>query len=253
MGLTTIGTPAHELAHNLGAQDMYSRYTGPADAEPRWPTPRTFSLMCNGNHIKDGNMPTYLDPYQRAYFGWATVTEATYDGIYTVKSVTAGDSILKITTPDPKEYYLLEIRLKKGFEKYITNDESDGGIVVWHIDEDVNDEWFLKAQCVSSNRPNGTRHDLGNALKPRRGMEKREDGRFGELYSDKPEGGDPFFYAGDNPETALFDSALYSGAASGSYSLNSFPQGVSKDFRLTVEVLDKASDEMRVSVKKYGV
>lgn len=188
VGLTTIGTPAHELAHNLGAQDMYSRYTSGNDVEPRWPTPRSFSLMCNGNHIKDGNMPTYIDPYQRIYFGWTDVITADEDGIYTLKSVMTGDRVLKVPTPNPDEYFLFEIRLKKGFEEFITGDESHGGVVVYHIDEGVNREWFLRAQCVSSNRPEGKRHDLGNALKPRCGMEeiKDDDGkflRFGPLYS----------------------------------------------------------------------
>lgn len=255
VGLTTMGTPAHELAHNLGAQDMYSRYTWGDDVEPRWPTPRTFSLMCNGNHIKDGNMPTYIDPYQRIYFGWTDVITADEDGIYTLKSVMTGDRVLKVPTPNPDEYFLFEIRLKKGFEEFITNDESAGGVVVYHIDEGVNREWFLRAQCVSSNRPEGKRHDLGNALKPRRGMEeiKDENGkliRFGPLYSAEKTEGDPFFYKSDDPKTSVFDSAMYCGAASESYSLNSFPEGVSKDWHLVAEVLDPAGDEMRVRITR---
>ena len=255
-GLTTIGTPAHELAHNLGAQDMYSRYTGPADAERRWPTPRRFSLMCNGNHIDDGNMPSYLDPYQRVYFGWTDETIAADDGVYTLYStVSRKYNVLRIDTPDPKEYFLCELRVKEGFEKHLDGAPTLGGVVIWHIDEDINEEWFLKAQCVSSNRPNGQRHDLGNQLRPRQGMERilDENGdflRFGPMYADDGTPADPYFYKSDDPATAVFESDKYCGAASLSYSLNSFPEGVDRNWRLTVEVLDEPAQQMRIKVTR---
>jgi len=253
-GLTTIGTPAHELAHNLGAQDMYSRYTSGNDIEPRWPTPRSFSLMCNGNHIKEGLMPTYIDPYQRIYFGWSSVVTADEDGVYTLKSVPTGDVVLKVPTPNPDEYYLCEVRTKTRFEEFLTPDESRGGVVIYHIDEAVNKEWFLKAQCVSSNRPNGERHDLGNAVKVRCGMEEilDENGnflKFGPLYATERKG-DPFFYKSEDEKTSVFDSSLYCGAASLSYSLNKFPEGVDKSWKLTVEVLDEPGDEMKVKITR---
>lgn len=257
VGLMTIGTPAHELAHNLGAQDMYSRWTPPADAEPRWPTPRRFTLMCSGNHICDGSMPAYLDPYQRVYFGWADETVAEEDGVYTLHSTLSGKyNVLKVTTPNPDEYFICEIRLKEGFETFLDNDEnSKGGVLVWHVDEKINEEWFLKAQCVSSNRPNGQRHDLGNAIKPRLGMEeiRDDDGnfvKFGPLYADGSRASESYFFKSDDENTATFKSELYCGAASGSYSLNVFPEGVSKDFKLHIEVLDEPGEEMRVKVTR---
>ena len=73
---------------------------------------------------------------------------------------------------------------------------------------------------------------------------------FGPLYSAEKTEGDPFFYKSDDPKTAVFDSALYCGAASGSYSLNSFPEGVSKDWHLTAEILDPAGDEMRIRITR---
>lgn len=255
-GLMTIGTPAHELAHNLGAQDMYSRYTGPQDAERRWPTPRRFSLMCSGNHIYDGSKPSYMDPYQRVYFGWAKEKIAENNGTYTIHSTLSHKyEVLKITTPDPKEYFLCEVRLKEGFEAGLDSAPGKGGVVIWHVDEDINEEWFLKAQCVSSNRPEGKRHDLGNAIKPRQGMEKvlDENGnfvKFGPLYADDGTPADPFFYKSGDSETAVFRSELYCGAASESYSLNSFPEGVPEDWKLQIKVLDEPGEKMRIYVKK---
>lgn len=252
----TIGTPGHELAHNLGAQDLYSRFTPPQDAERRWPTPRRFSIMCNGNHTNGGKTPTYMDPYHRMLFGWTTVDEANEDGIYTLHSVCSGKgNILRIPTPNPDEYYLCEIRLKEGFEKYLTSDESNGGIVVWHIDDKINDEWFWRAQCVSSNRPGGKRHDLGVQIRPRQGMEKIFDKRgrfdkFGPLYDDTDKNAIPFFYKSEDPETSVFNSRDYCGAASLSYSLNEFPEGVSPDWNLCIEVLDEPGAEMKIKITR---
>lgn len=256
-GLMTIGTPAHELAHNLGAQDMYSRWTPPKEAERRWPTPRRFSLMSSGNHICEGSLPAYIDPYQRVYFGWADETIANEDGIYTLNSTLSGKyNVVIVPTINPDEYFLCEIRLKEGFEKYLDNDESTkGGVVVWHIDEKVNREWFLNAQCVSSNYPNGKRHDLGNAIKPREGMEKicDENGnfvKFGPLYADDGSKACPFFYKSDDSSTSTFKSELYCGAASCSYSLNEFPDFASKDYKVHIEVLDEPGSEMRIKVTR---
>ena len=255
-GLTTIGTPAHELCHNVGAQDMYSRYTSGYDVEPRWPTPAMFSLMSSGNHLGEGALPSFVDPYQRIYFGWSDVTEAKEDGVYTVTEVTHGDKILKIPTPNPDEYFICEVRIKKGFERALTKGEEKGGVVMWHIDESVNNEWFLKAQCVSSNRAGGgRRHDLGNAILPREWFESVYNGdgtfwKFGPLRDKDLSGKDPFFYKSDDVKTSLFDSSLYCGAASMSYSLNRFPEGVSHDWKLTVEVLDEPGDEMRVTITR---
>ncbi len=251
-----IGVSAHELAHNLGAQDMYSRYTPKEEGIRNWPTPRHFSLMCNGNHIKNGYYPSYIDPYQRIYLGWADADVATEDGVYTLYSTLTGKyNALIIPTPNPDEYFLCEVRIKEGFEKYLTDDDQFGGVVIWHIDEKINEKWFLKAQCVSCNIPEGGRHDLGNALLPREGFQRvlDEDGnfvKFGPLYAD--DGGDyiPYFYKSDDPKTSSFDSKLYCGAAKQSYSLNNFPEGVSTDWNLHIDVLDEAGSQMKVKITR---
>lgn len=255
-GAITIGTPAHELAHNVGAQDMYSRYTPPADYVFGWPLPLNFSLMSCGNHLGGGKMPSYIDPYQRIYLEWAEEEVAEADGVYTLHSTLSGKyKVLRVNTPDPDQYFLLEIRLKEGFEAKLTEGDSLGGVVVWQIDEKINGEWFMKAQCVSSNRPNGERHDLGNAIRLRNMFTEIKDEagnfvKYGNLYSVKNISEDPFFYASEDESTAVFDSSLYCGAASESYSLNRFPEGVSKDWKLRVEVLDAPSAEMRVRITR---
>ncbi len=257
-GPMPIGTPAHELAHNLGAQDMYCRFTPLPERVFGWPLPGFFSLMSRGNRIGNGAMPSYMDPYQRIFLGFSEQETAEKDGIYTLYSTLSGKyKVLKITTPNPDEYILAEVRLKEGFESELTGGNSKGGIIFWHIDESVNREWFMKAQCVSSNLPNGVRHDLGNAVRLRNMFEeiKDDDGNFmkyGPCYKmdNKTIADDPFFYKSDDPKTAIYDSSLYCGAASLSYGLNHFPEGVSRDWKLVVEVLDEPGAEMRVKITR---
>lgn len=256
-GPMTIGTPAHELAHNIGAQDMYPRYTPPADRVIGWPVPRNLSLMSHGNKMENGKMPSYIDPYQRIYLGFANERIAEEDGIYTLHSTCSGKyDVLRIPTANPKEYVLAEVRLKEGFEAALTPGDSKGGILFWHIDENVNDEWFLKAQCVSSNFPNGKRHDLGNAVRVRNMFEEitDENGNFvkyGPYFTlERDVAVDPFFYKSEDPKTAIYDSSLYCGAASLSYSLDQFPEGVSPDWKLVVEVLDEPGAEMRIKITR---
>ena len=256
-GPMSIGTPAHELAHNLGAQDMYSRFTHPHERVLGWPIPGNLSLMSRGNKMEYGKMPAYIDPYQRLYLGFSEEEVAEEDGVYTLYSTCSGKyKILKITTPDPKEYFLAEVRLKEGFESALTPGDSKGGVIFWHIDEDINDEWFLKAQCVSSNLPEGKRHDLGNAVHIRNMYpeivgEKGEFLRYGNLFTiERGFCEDPFFYKSEDPRTSLYDSSHFCGAASLSYSLNSFPEGVPYTWKLTVEVLDEPGQEMRIQIKR---
>lgn len=255
-GPISIGTPAHELAHNVGAQDMYSRYTGPNDWIFGWPMPLNFSLMSWGNHLGGGKTPAYIDPYQRIYLGWVDEEVAEKDGVYTLHATTTGKAtVLRINTPNPDEYFLCEIRLKQGFERNLTPGESKGGMIFWHIDEAVNREWFTKAQCVSHNRPEGKRHNLGNAVLIRNMFTEitDENGNFvkyGTCFKEKNMCEDPFFYHSDDPKTAQFDSSLYCGAATESYSLNVFPEGVSPDWKLTATVLDEPGEEMRVEIHR---
>ena len=52
------------------------------------------------------------------------------DGVYTIYSTCTNKyTILRVNTPDPDEYYLIEIRLKEGFEQKLTSGDSKGGMI----------------------------------------------------------------------------------------------------------------------------
>ncbi|MBO5023829.1 MAG: InlB B-repeat-containing protein, partial [Clostridia bacterium] len=127
-----FGVFAHELGHYLGAPDLYDASTGRKYDY----AVGTLSLMAKGAH---GASPAHPDAWNMLGFGFYDETVAT-NGEYTLysKSSKEGEyNILKICTPNPNEYFLVENR-------YVPPTESghfDGaatmrqGIVIYHVDE----------------------------------------------------------------------------------------------------------------------
>ncbi|MCQ2770977.1 MAG: InlB B-repeat-containing protein [Clostridia bacterium] len=134
----TMGTIAHELCHFLGAPDLYDGSTG------KWTYyVSQMSLMGNGNHcnLSDGQRgtnPSYMDPMNYIDLGFGTSTTIV-DGTYTLyaRESKEGDfNIIRINTPNPYEYYLLENRYaSKGNSTFDRASGVANGIVIWHVDE----------------------------------------------------------------------------------------------------------------------
>ncbi len=215
-----IGVPTHELAHNLGAEDLYDRNVNATGGTiTGWPRAYYFSLQSSGNNCGYGSMPSYLDPYQRIYLGWAE-ERVVEDGVYTIYSTRTNKyTVLRVNTPDPDEYYLIEIRLKEGFEQKLTSGDSKGGIMVWHIDEGINRRYFESGMASSSyaDASTGKRHDPGIVPLFRGAFDTA--GQL--MVSTNPS--DPFYYLSDDVSTAIFNSGDFRSATNGTQSLNSYP------------------------------
>ncbi len=243
-----MGTAAHELAHNLGAEDMYdTKRNGHAnDPVSGWPRAYNFSLECNGNHLQNGTRPAYLDPYHRIYLGWAEY-EVVEDGVYTISSTLTDEyKILRVNTPDPDEYYLIEIRLKEGFESALTSGASKGGIMVWHIDETMCRRFFVEGSVSTSTSLNGVRHDPGIVPLFREGYD--DEGRYMSVTNPK----DPFYYYDpEDPTKAVFDSGNFRSVTNGTQSLNSYPADWEgpENYNLHIEVLSEPGQEMTIKIE----
>ncbi len=245
-GIMQIGTPAHELAHNLGAEDLYdTNRNGHGGATVTgWPRAYDFSLESNGNHRGNGAYPTYLDPYHRIYLGWAECVTVE-DGVYTISStLTDKYTILRVNTPDPDEYYLIEIRLKEGFEKKLTDGDSLGGIMVWHIDDTLNNRYFVEGSASTSTALSGKRHDPAIVPLFRTGYDVA-----GQYMTDTTPN-DPFYYYSDDPSTAVFDSGKFHSVTNGTQSLNSYPKDWEgkENYNLHIEVLSAPGQEMTIKI-----
>ncbi len=246
-GAMQCGTPAHELAHNLGAEDLYdtNRNGHGGGTVSGWPRAYNFSLECNGNHLASGTRPAYLDPYHRIYLGWAEY-ETVGDGVYTLHStMTDKYKILRVNTPDPGEYYLIEIRLKEGFESALTSGGSKGGIMVWHIDQDLCDRFFVEGSASTSTALKGERHDP--AIVPLFSEGYDAEGRY--MADTSPY--DPFYYYDpENLEKAVFDSGNFRSVTNGTQSLNSYPADWEgpENYNLHIEVLSEPGQEMTIKI-----
>lgn len=134
----TFGVFAHELGHYLGAPDLYDTKNSGNSAGYDYAV-RSYCMMANGSH---GTSPSHFNPYILAEFGFYNTTQVHEDGVYTVysKASTEGEyNIIKITTPNPDEYYLIENRYAPASAtgNYDNSAASHQGILIWHIDESI--------------------------------------------------------------------------------------------------------------------
>ena len=144
-----ISTLAHELGHYLGLPDLYDTAYNTSLEWGKYDV-SFLSVMAGGMYGTDpdtGKITPYsLDAWSRVILGWAEPEEAAAgDYTLTAQNYTndAGYTLLRVPTQNPGEYYLLENR---GFAKWDAGlaDEYDrdaGGIILWHIDDNVYDAY----------------------------------------------------------------------------------------------------------------
>ena len=146
-----ISTLAHELGHYLGLPDLYDteyNYTG------HWASYdiSTSSVMCSawGDDPETGSyVPYSMDPWCRYKLGWIDPVVADASGDYDVigQSYTENDAytVVMIPTQKNQEYYLLENRQPTKWDAGILTSYEGasriGGIILWHVDDAVYDEY----------------------------------------------------------------------------------------------------------------
>lgn len=128
---TTIGTFCHEFSHTLGLMDMYdtdSETNGTSDC--LW---KTTGLMDNGNYNNDGKTPPYYNAIDRDMLGIGN-PETLREGRYRLEPVNENGRFLRCETGREGEYYLIECRSGKGWDKYA----GGSGLAIYHIDKSDN-------------------------------------------------------------------------------------------------------------------
>ncbi len=142
-------TLAHELGHYIGLPDLYdTSYSTRAE----WGSYSvgSLSLMCMDYWYDadlDEEIPTPLDAWSRVILGWVTPDAADGTGVYTLTAQdytnNTGYNVLRIPTQNPGEYYLLENRAVSKWDAPLPQNYStrSGGVVLWHIDDGVYDQY----------------------------------------------------------------------------------------------------------------
>ena len=225
----TVGTIAHELGHFLGATDLYDTSTSTKKYDQYV---GNMSLMGSGSHGRkdgeaSGQSPSHLDPYHALQFGFCGYTPAA-NGEYTLYSRQSTEgkySVLRINTPNPKEYYLVENRynVTAGNESYFDSNSYDQkGIVIWHIDESVS----------TSNRSEKGNDPLAAILSSNKTISCSGVFRNGET---------------DSQSQKQFVSTNYKFPVSGTY-YTLLADEEAKDFKVTIDILSAGDTEMKVRV-----
>ena len=166
-----IGTICHELGHILGAPDFYDTNTKDNDSLPGT---GYWDLMNNGDKNNNINNPAMPNPYLKTeIFKWATAKELMgNDSLYTLRpSELDSNSIYKLSTSTPNEYYLLENRQDVNLP--------GTGLVVYHVNagienhidsNDINVTHRQNMYVVDANnhivKPTGSVTSYGNINSP---------------------------------------------------------------------------------------
>lgn len=135
--LSGIGTFCHEFSHCMGFPDMYDTASdGSNFGMGAW------DLMDYGSYNGDGYVPAGYSGYEKMVCGWTTPIEL--DQPTTVTNMTwladMGQTYIIYNKGNRNEYYILENRQKKDFDRYLPG----SGLLVEHIDYDK-DIWEWNA------------------------------------------------------------------------------------------------------------
>lgn len=135
--LSGIGTFCHEFSHCMGFPDMYDTASdGSNFGMGSW------DLMDYGSYNGDGYVPAGYSGYEKMVCGWTAPIEL--DKPTTVKDMAPladmGQTYIIYNKGNRNEYYILENRQKKDFDKYLPG----SGLLVEHIDYDK-DIWEWNA------------------------------------------------------------------------------------------------------------
>lgn len=129
--ITAIGVICHEFGHVLGAPDFYDvnyetggEYTGTG----------AWDLMAAGSWNNYGDTPAGHNPYTKVFrYKWATATELTSPGNYSLTDALNTRSFYKINSTTTNEYWLLENRQQSGFDSAIPGH----GLLIYHVHKDI--------------------------------------------------------------------------------------------------------------------
>ena len=124
-----IGVFCHELSHALGLPDFYDT-NNVAFGMDIW------SVMDYGEYANNGYYPVNYTAYERDFMGWRRLETLTDPSVITIPCFADGGTGYKIVNPaNPNEYYIIENRQAKGWDKAVGS--IGHGLQVTHVDYDA--------------------------------------------------------------------------------------------------------------------
>lgn len=124
-----IGVDVHEFGHLLDLPDLYDYDCGSGSGFCSSGV-GYYSLMSAGSWTNNGITPTHLDAWSKYKLGFTTATINPQGPVSIIKAET-DNNIIKYTTTDYNEYFLIENRQKISYDTYLPAH----GLYMWHINE----------------------------------------------------------------------------------------------------------------------
>lgn len=123
-----VGTFCHEFGHCLGLPDFYPTNNSYAYGMSSW------DIMDNGCYLNNGHRPAGYTSYERHFMGWMDLIDAEENTYYSMAPLNtdAGTAVKVTNDANPDEYYLLEYRVKTGWDAFLSAE----GIMILHVDYD---------------------------------------------------------------------------------------------------------------------
>jgi len=123
-----VGTFCHEFGHCLGLPDFYPTNNISAYGMSSW------DIMDTGCYLNGGKRPAGYSSYERHFMGWMDLIDPVENTSYTMAPLnTDGGTAVKVTNDaNPDEYYLLEYRVRSGWDAFLPGE----GILILHVDYD---------------------------------------------------------------------------------------------------------------------
>ncbi len=234
----TVGSFCHELGHALGNGDLY--VTAGSWGGANSPAGKVSVMAGNGSSGANsgenkGESPSNFDPYHLTVYGlydYTNVGNGEYT-LYSRQSKQGTYNILKISTPDPMEYYLIENRYFDNSTPHFdseTNYDGTRGIVIWHVDQGIADAG-RSTEGMPINTPSKNA-DIGvAALAPATVEAPRNPASSGVF----------------NKAGLVFDCHAYEFPGSGTWYTRMSDEEAAL-FDLHIEILDNPGHEMKIKV-----
>ena len=136
-----VGTFCHEFGHCLGLPDFYATTGATVYGMNTW------DIMDIGCYLDNGYRPCGYTSYERHFMGWMDLIDPVENTRYTMPPLNTpeGTAVRVTNDANSNEYYLLEYRVKTGWDQFLSSE----GIMILHVDYD---KW-----AWDNNTPNNDR------------------------------------------------------------------------------------------------
>lgn len=118
----------HEFSHVLGLPDLYPTATYSSKRDTPL-TPWEYSVMDYGSYNDNGLTPPNYSAYERYALDWLVPSEIE-EGENEIENIEESNRAIILRTSKDSEYYLLENRQLKGWDKALPA----AGMLAWHVD-----------------------------------------------------------------------------------------------------------------------